>query len=90
MQAVQEAEALIDLLLEMGRALFEKKQYDDANTWLSRGYEMLSHMDLGLMSPDAGELRLCLMHIYGSSISFVESDRRLTKGYSSEGSAYER
>lgn len=58
-------ESLVDLLLEMGKSMFEKKRNDDARTWLSRGHDLLENIDLGRMSPDSGELRLCLMHTYG-------------------------
>ena len=89
MHGVRAAEALVDLLLEMGRALFEKKLCEDAMIWLRRGYEILQLMDLGLMSPDAGELRLCLMHTYGLSFPLIESGQRLTNAHLSKGSAYE-
>ena len=72
---VQAAEALIDLLLEIGRALFEKNLHEDADMWLSRGYEIFQHLDLGLLSPDAGELRLCLMHVYGLLVPPFEADQ---------------
>ena len=56
------AERLADVLYEMGRDSFMKKQYDIAVRWLERAYDILTEQDLERLSTDAGELRLSIMH----------------------------
>lgn len=56
------AESLADLLYEIGKDLLHKKQLESAVRWLERSLDVIGEQDLEKLSPDAGELRLSIMH----------------------------
>ncbi|KAJ9649388.1 sporulation-specific protein 22 [Coniosporium tulheliwenetii] len=56
------AESLADILYEIGKDLLRKKQLESAVRWLGRSLDVLGEQDLEKLSPDAGELRLSIMH----------------------------
>ncbi|KAF2090252.1 SPO22-domain-containing protein [Saccharata proteae CBS 121410] len=56
------AEALADMLYEIGKDLLSKRQYELAVKWLERAYDIIGEQDLDGLSSDAGELRLSIMH----------------------------
>ncbi|KAI9681495.1 MAG: hypothetical protein M1817_002779 [Caeruleum heppii] len=56
------AEALADLVYEIGRGLLAKKQFELAVKWLERSCSILTSQDLDSLSVEAGELRLSIMH----------------------------
>lgn len=60
------AEQLADLLFEVGKSLFHKEEYKKAVRWLERSKSILSSQDVFLLSPDAGELKLSIMHLLGN------------------------
>jgi Meiosis protein SPO22/ZIP4 like len=62
-------ENMVDLLFEMGSSLLHKGCYDMAVVWLKRASELLQHQDLEGLSPDAGELKMKLLHTYGQLCS---------------------
>jgi hypothetical protein len=55
------AESLADLLFEMGKELFGKKQFDLAVKWLDRAFAVLSSQELDRLSSDASELRTSII-----------------------------
>jgi hypothetical protein len=55
------AESLADLLFEMGRELFGKKQFDLAVKWLDRAFAVLNSQELDRLSSDASELRTSII-----------------------------
>ena len=59
------AENLADLLYEIGKSALAKRSYEIASRWLERAYDMLEKQDLGMLSPEVGELRLCTMQSIG-------------------------
>jgi hypothetical protein len=59
------AETLADLLYEIGKDSFEKRNYEAAIRWLERAYDTLGEQDMELLSPEASELRLSTMHSIG-------------------------
>lgn len=63
------AENLADLLYEIGKNFLQKKQYEMAVRWLERSLDALSCQDLDRLSPDAGDLRLSIMHDLGQRTS---------------------
>ena len=64
----QTLEQLVDLLLEIGRDLFENLKDDEsAVLWLEKACGLLDGCDLNSLSLDASELRLYLLHTYGIS-----------------------
>ncbi len=62
------AEDMVDLFFEIGKCLLDKGCCDMAVIWLKRAYELLQNQDLEKLSPDAGELRLNLLHTYGKHV----------------------
>lgn len=59
------AEKLADLLYEIGKDSLNKRNYEAASRWLERAYDTLEEQEMELLSPEAGELRLCTMHGIG-------------------------
>lgn len=59
------AETLADLLYEIGKDSLNKRNYEAASRWLERAYDTLEEQEMELLSPEAGELRLCTMHGIG-------------------------
>lgn len=60
------AEDMVDLFLEIGRGLLDKGCANISTIWLKRAFELLQYQQLEALSPDAGELRLNLLHTYGT------------------------
>jgi Meiosis protein SPO22/ZIP4 like len=60
------AEDIIDLLFEIGKCLLDQRCCTTAILWLERAYRLLTSQHVGLLSQDAGELRLNLLHTFGS------------------------
>jgi len=58
-------ESLADLLYEIGKDLWQKRDYQSAVQWLKRAHDALATQDLGGMSPDATDLRCSIMHYLG-------------------------
>lgn len=56
------AESLADVLYEIGKDLLHRKQLESAVRWLERSLDVLGEQDLEKLGPDAGELRLSIMH----------------------------
>jgi hypothetical protein len=67
------AEVVGDLLYEIGKDALTKNNYELAIKWLERAYDALSEQDLDLLSSDASELRLSIMHSIGL---FIKLRRR--------------
>ncbi|QVM05629.1 hypothetical protein D8B26_000336 [Coccidioides posadasii str. Silveira] len=65
-QALQQDAVLVEqlssLLFEVGKFLVEKKEYHEADKWLQRALETLSQRQLDMLSPDASDMRLCIIH----------------------------
>lgn len=59
-------EGLVDLLFELGRDLWHKKDFVNAVAWLERAYDALALRELDAMSLDAAELRCSIMHYLGT------------------------
>ncbi|KAL5114846.1 sporulation-specific protein 22 [Pleosporales sp. CAS-2024a] len=56
------AEALADVLYEMGKDSLMKLNYEIAARWLERAYDSLCEQDIEMISPEGSELRLSTMH----------------------------
>jgi hypothetical protein len=59
-------EYLADLLFEVGNGLLNKLEPSRAARWLRRAMVILADQDMDLLSPDALELRLSIMHYLGT------------------------
>ena len=59
------AEALADLLYEIGKELYRKGDKYNAAKWLERAHQALMVHEQDILSSDAGELRLSIMHLQG-------------------------
>ncbi|KAF2629751.1 SPO22-domain-containing protein [Macroventuria anomochaeta] len=55
------AEDIADLLYEIGKQASTDRNYEAAVKWLERACNMLGEQDLGILSSEAVELRLCIM-----------------------------
>ncbi|KAF2741108.1 SPO22-domain-containing protein [Polyplosphaeria fusca] len=56
------AEKLADLLYEIGKSLLEKRNHENAVLWLQRAYDVIGEHEPSILSSDASELRLGIMH----------------------------
>jgi hypothetical protein len=59
------AETLADLLFEMGKDSLTNQNYEVAIRWLERAYDILGEQDMEMLSPEASELRLSIIHSIG-------------------------
>lgn len=60
------AEALADLLYEIGKDLHSNKESYRASKWLENAYQTLVSHEVEALSPDAMELKYSIMHLLGS------------------------
>lgn len=60
------SEVLADLLYEIGKGALAKRDYSLASRWLERAHDILEGQDLGMLSLEVGELRLCIMQGIGT------------------------
>lgn len=60
------AEILADMLYEIGQGTVAKCSYNLASRWLERAHDILEAHDPVVLSPEAGELRLCIMQAMGT------------------------
>jgi len=58
-------ENLADLLYEIGKNASTQQNYEMAIRWLERAFDVLEQQDLGMLSLEAGELRLGIMQCIG-------------------------
>jgi len=72
-------EYLADLLFEVGKGLLIKHEPSRAAKWLRRAMEILADQDMDLLSPDALELRLSIMHYLGTYSGLHEHSWPLTR-----------
>lgn len=66
------AENLADLFYEIGKHALTKRNYEAAVKWLERACEALGGEDLGMLGPEAGELRLCMLQSLGKSVLYLD------------------
>ena len=64
------AENLAELLYEIGKHALVKRNHEVAVRWLERACDVLGEQDLGMLSPEAGELRLCILQSLGKSVLY--------------------
>lgn len=67
-------ETYADLLYEMGKDFEKRKDSEQAIRWLERAYDIIEKEDPERMGPEAGELRLSIIHSLGD-----EANLRQTK-----------
>jgi hypothetical protein len=65
------AENLADLFYEIGNHALTKRNYEVAVKWLERACEALGE-DLGMLSPETGELRLCILQSLGEYLPYLD------------------
>ncbi|KAI9832360.1 MAG: hypothetical protein M1826_002046 [Phylliscum demangeonii] len=73
------AENLADLLYEIGRDLLRQKRDAMAAKWLERAYDALCRQNVEGLSPEAGELRLSIMHDLVKSLLATRTEEALAK-----------
>lgn len=62
------AEHMSDLFYEIGKQSLTKRNYEAAVKWLERSCDILGEQDLGMLSSEAGELRMCILQGLGKPI----------------------
>ena len=67
-------EKLIDLILGIGTEQLNQKHSVIAVKWLGRAFNTLQDQSLDILSHDAGELRLHVLHTYGTDIHRTGDD----------------
>lgn len=75
------AEELADLFFEIGGSQSKKTQWADAVHWLERAHNILLGQSQHLLSSDAGELRISIMHSMARALLNLESDGSLDKAW---------
>ena len=61
------------MLYEIGKDNSEKKNNELATKWLERAATIFEDYDLGDLGPDAGDLRLNVLHTYGRYMGLMTS-----------------
>ena len=69
----ERAEELADVLLELGKDLFDRRHFDPAALWLERALAVLDSEDLDRLSEDAGDLRLSIMQKLGATATILKA-----------------
>jgi Meiosis protein SPO22/ZIP4 like len=67
MSSPDTAEHLADLLYEIGKHALVRNNHKIAVKWLERAFGMLEEQNLGMLGPEASELRLCMIQSLGQS-----------------------
>jgi tetratricopeptide (TPR) repeat protein len=73
------AENLADLLFEIGKELYERKQYELAVKWLQRAHDIIESQELDRLSIDATELRTSIIQRSIKALLAVHRDDALDK-----------
>ena len=68
------AEELADLFFEIGVCESKKTQWADAVNWLEKAHNILLGQSQELLSDDAGQLRISIMHSMARALLNLESD----------------
>ena len=75
------AEELADLFFEIGHSQSQKKQWAEALKWLETAHNILLGRSQDLLSTDAGELRISVMHSMARALLNLESDGSRDKAW---------
>ena len=75
------AEELADLFFEIGHSQSKKKQWAEALEWLEKAHNILLGRSQDLLSTDAGELRISVMHGMARALLNLESDGSRDKAW---------
>ena len=68
------AEELADLCFEIGRSQSKKTQWAEAVHWMENAHNILLSQSQDLLSSDAAELRISIMHDMARALLSLESD----------------
>ena len=74
-------EELADLCFEIGRSQSKKTQYAETVSWLERAHNILLSQSLDLLSSDAGELRISIMHDMARALLNLKNDGSQEKAW---------
>ena len=75
------AEELVDLLFEIGRSRGKEMQWAEAVHWLERARDMFLSHSHNLLSSNAGELRISIMHDMVRALLNLESEESQEKSW---------
>ncbi len=75
------AEELADLFFEIGSSQSKKTQWAEAVDWLERAHNILLGQSQDLLSSDAGELRISIMHSMARAYLNLKSDGSQEKAW---------
>lgn len=74
-------EELADLFLEIGRSQNKNAHWAEAVYWLERAHDTLLSQSQELLSSDAGELRISIMHDMARALSNLDTSGSRTKAW---------
>ena len=75
------AEEFADLFFEIGDSQTKRTQWAEAVHWLERGHNILLGQSQDLLSGDAGELRISIMHSMARALLNLDSDGSQEKAW---------
>ena len=75
------AEELADLFFEIGSSQSKKTQWAEAVNWLERAHNILLGQSQDLLSSDAGQLRISIMHTMARAFLNLKSDGSQEKAW---------
>lgn len=71
------AESLADLLYEMGKDFFKKKQYELADKWLERASGIITAQEIDKLSTDATNLQTSIIQVRVQTLLAIEREDAL-------------
>lgn len=69
------------MLFEIGSARWKKSEYAEAVVWLERAYDVLVGQNIEVLSSDAGELQLSIMHLLVRALTKLPGEENTGKAW---------
>ena len=76
------AEGLADTLFEIGNSQVTESKWSDAIPWLEKAHDILAGQNLEVLSSDAGELQISVMHSMARALINQQDQDSRTKAWS--------
>ena len=76
------AEELADTLFEIGSSQVKASRWVEARPWLEKAYDVLAGQSLEVLSSDAGELQISIMHSMARTLMHQDDQGSRTKAWS--------
>ena len=75
------AEGLADTLFEIGNSQVTEKKWSNAIPWLEKAYDILAGQSLELLSNNAGELQISVMHSMARALINQQEQESMAKAW---------